>query len=92
MEQTLGYIIFGTGWPILVVGSIWMWRKVAQQSGPAKTFLNITLAAFYVLGYTCTMYWLGQPWLMGVLPAFIVFFALFIVTVKGVITWSRSGQ
>jgi hypothetical protein len=90
MEQTLGYIIFGTGWPVLIIGSIWMWRKVAQLTGPAKTFLNITLVTFYVLGYTCTVYWLGQPWLMGVLPAFIVFLVLFIATIRGAITWSKS--
>jgi hypothetical protein len=58
MEQTLGYIIFGTGWPVLIIGS---------------------------------MYWLGQPWLMGVLPAFIVFLVLFIATIRGVITWSKSA-
>ncbi len=92
MEQTLGYIIFGTGWPVLVVGSIWMWQKVAQQSGSAKTFLNVTLVTFYVLAYTCTLCWLGQSWLLGVIPAFIVFLVLFIVTVKGVMTWSKSGQ
>ncbi len=32
MEQTLGYIIFGTGWPVLIIGSIWMWRKVAHTA------------------------------------------------------------
>ncbi len=37
MEQTLGYIIFGTGWPVLIIGSIWMWRKVAQLTGPARS-------------------------------------------------------
>ncbi len=91
MEQKLGYIIFGTGWPVLIIGSIWIWRKVAQLPGPAKTFLNVTLVAFYVLGYTCTVYWLGQPWLVGVLPAFIVFLVLFIATIRGVITWSKSA-
>jgi uncharacterized membrane protein len=59
--------------------------------GPAKTFLNVTLVTFYVLGFTCTVYWLGQPWLMGVLPAFIVFFVLFIATIRGVITWSKPA-
>lgn len=92
MEKILGYIIFGTGWPILIVGSIWMWQKVAKFSGPAKMFLNCTLVAFYVLGYTCTLYWLGQPWLVGVLPAFVMFLVLFIATTRGVITWSKSAQ
>ena len=91
MEQTLGYIIFGTGWPILIIGSIWMWRKTANLSVPAKTFLNAALVTFYVLGYTCTVYWRGQSWLVGVLPAFVVFLVLFILVIRGVVTWSRSG-
>ncbi len=91
MEQTLGYIIFGTGWPVLVVGSIWIWRKETQLSGPAKTFLNVALLTFYVLAYTCTVYWLGQSWLVGVLPAFVAFFLLFIATIKGVMIASKSA-
>ncbi len=91
MEQTLGYILFGTGWPVLIIGNIMMWRKVAQLTSPAKTFLNVALVTFYVLGYTCTVYWLGQPWLMGVIPAFIVFLVLFIATIRSVITWSKSA-
>ena len=91
MEQTLGYIIFGTGWPILIIGSIWMWRKTANLSVPGKTFLNVALVTFYALGYTCTVYWRGQSWLVGVLPAFVVFLVLFIIAIRGVVTWSRSG-
>lgn len=91
MEQTLGYIIFGAGWPILIVGSIWMWRKAADLPGPAKTFLNTTLLTFYVLGYACTMYWLGQSWLVGVVPAFVAFLLLFIVTIRGVMASGKPA-
>lgn len=90
MEQTLGYIIFGTGWPILIIGSIWMWRKAAQLSGAAKTFLNVALILFYVLAYVCTVYWQGLSWLVGVLPAFVVFLVLFIVTARGVLAASTA--
>jgi len=92
MEQILGYVIFGTGWPVLIVGSIWIWQKVGGLTGPARTFLLVALATFYVLGYTATVYWLGQPWLVGVLPAFVVFLVLFIVTIRAVIDWSRSAR
>ncbi len=92
MEKILGYIIFGVGWPVLIIGSIWAWRKIASLSGQSKTFLNVALLTFYVLGYTCTMYWLGQPWLVGVLPAFAAFLVLFIVSLRGVVTWSKSTK
>ena len=63
MEKIFGYIIFGVGWPVLIIGSVWAWRKIVSMSGQSKTFLNVALLTFYVLGYTCTMYWFGQSWL-----------------------------
>jgi len=92
MEQALGYIVFGTGWPILIIGSIWIWRKAAQLSGAAKTFLNVALISFYVLGYVCTVYWQGLSWLVGVLPAFVVFLVLFIATIRSVLAWSKPAR
>lgn len=90
MEQTLGYIIFGTGWPALVIGSIWMWQKAGQLPAIAKTFLNVALVSFYVLGYVCTVYWQGMSWQVGVLPAFLAFLVLFVVTVREVATGSKA--
>jgi len=29
MEQTLGYIIFGTGWPVLIIRGVITWSKSA---------------------------------------------------------------
>ena len=84
MEQLLGYIILGTGWPVLLVGSGWMWKRSAQLPEAARTFLNVALIAFYVLGYVCTVYWLGFSWLVGVLPAFAVFLVLFIIALREV--------
>lgn len=92
MEQILGYIIFGTGWPVLIVGSIWMWQKAGQLPVAAKTFLNVALISFYVLGYVCTVYWQGVSWLVGVLPAFVVFLVLFIVAIRGVLTGSKAAR
>ena len=92
MEQALGYIVFGTGWPILIIGSIWIWRKAAQLSGAAKTFLNVALISFYVLGYVCTVYWQGLSWLVGVPPAFVVFLVLFIATIRSVLAWSKPAR
>lgn len=92
MEQSLGYIIFGTGWPVLIIGSIWMWQKATQLSGAAKTFLNVALISFYVLAYVCTAYWQGLPWLVGVLPAFVLFLALFIVAIRGVLAVSKPAR
>ena len=91
MEQTLGYIIFGTGWPILIIGSSWMWQKAGQLSGAATTFLNIALISFYVLGSVCTVYWQGLSWPVGVLPAFVVFLVLFVVAIRGVLAGSKTG-
>jgi branched-subunit amino acid transport protein AzlD len=84
MENLLGYIIFGTGWPILLVGSVWMWKRSAQLAAEARTFLYIALIAFFALGYTCTAYWAGLSWVTGVLPAFAVFLVLFIIAVREV--------
>lgn len=92
MEQTLGYVIFGVGWPVLIIGSIWMWTKVGQLPSTARTFLNVALISFYVLGYVCTAYWQGLSWLVGVLPGFVVFLVLFIVTIRGVLTGSKSAS
>ncbi len=92
MEQILGYVIFGTGWPVLIIGSIWTWRKITGLAGPARTFLLVALATFYVLGYTATLYWLGQPWLVGVLPAFAAFLVLFIITMRAVMVWSQATK
>ncbi len=90
MEQALGYFIFGTGWPILIIGSIWMWKRAGQLPAVARTFLNVALISFYVLGYVCTFYWQGLPWLVGVLPAFVVFLVLFIVAIWGVLAGSKT--
>ncbi|MFQ5863814.1 MAG: hypothetical protein ACE5IW_01135 [bacterium] len=51
MEKILGYIIFGVGWPVLIIGSIWAWRKIASLSGQSQTFLNVALLTFYVLNH-----------------------------------------
>ena len=91
MEQVLGYIIFGTGWPILIIGSVWMWQKAGQLPAASKTFLNVALISFYVLGYVCTVYWQGFSWMVGVLPAFVVFLVLFIVVIRGFLAVSKPS-
>ena len=92
MEQVLGYIIFGTGWPILIIGSIWMWQRAGQLPAVTKTFLNVALISFYVLGYVCTVYWQGFSWMVGVLPAFVVFLVLFIVVIRGFLAVSKPSS
>ena len=92
MEQVLGYIIFGTGWPILIIGSVWMWQKAGQLPAASKTFLNVALISFYVLGYVCTVYWQGFSWMVGVLPAFVVFLVLFIVVIRGFLAVSKLSS
>lgn len=92
MEQILGYIIFGIGWPVLIIGSIWMWQKAGPLPAAAKTFLNVALISFYVLGYVCTVYWQGMSWLVGVLPAFAVFLVLFIVAIRAVLAGSKPAR
>jgi hypothetical protein len=91
MEQLLGYVVFGVGWPVLIIGSIWMWQKAGQLPGAARTFLNVALISFYVLGYVCTVYWQGLSWLVGVLPAFVVFLVLFIVTIRAVMASGKPA-
>lgn len=91
-SQPLAYFIFGTGWPVLIIGTIWIWRKVTGLTGPARTFLLTSLITFYVLGYTCTVYWLGQPWPIGVLPAFAVFLVAFVAIIRTVARWSGASQ
>lgn len=84
MDQTLVYIIIFIGWIILVLGTIWVRLKTSPLTGSAKTYLNIALISFYVLGYTCTVYWFGFTSAVGVIPAFIVFLVLFIFLIKTV--------
>ena len=84
MNDILGWGIFGTGWPILILGSLWAWRRAGSLTAPARTLLNVALASFYVLGYTCTVFWRGGHWLVGVLPAFLVFLLLFVATLRTV--------
>ena len=82
MEQTLVYIIIFIGWIILVFGTIWVRLKTSPLTGAAKAYLNIALISFYVLGYTCTVYWFGFSSAVGVIPAFIVFIVLFVYLIK----------
>ena len=91
MKTALAFIAFGIGWPVLIVGSVWMWNKSTALQGQAKTFLNVSLISFYALGYTCTVYWLNKPWVVGVFPAFVVFVILFIVMVRALMNTDRPA-
>jgi len=84
VDAFLGFPIVGGGWVALIVVSMFIWIKATSLANPAKTFLNIALVSFYVLGYTSTAYWLGQPWLVGLLPAFIAFVIMLFILVKTV--------
>lgn len=76
MEQILSYIILGLGWPMLLAGTFWVRKHSKHLVGSAKTFLNICLVSFYLLAYSCTMYLTDQPWLLGVVPVFVIFSSL----------------
>lgn len=80
--ESLSYVIFGIGWPVLVVGSIWLWRNMDHLSHTEKTYLNLCLASFYLVGFVSTVYWLGQPWYVAVFPAFVVFLVLFVIILR----------
>jgi hypothetical protein len=80
--QSLAYLIFGLGWPVLIIGSVWLWRHMDHLAHDAKTFLNINLATFYLLGFVSTLYWLGQPWQVAVFPAFAIFLVLFVIVLR----------
>jgi hypothetical protein len=80
--NSLAYIIFGLGWPVLVVGSIWMWRNMDHLDHIAKIYLNILLTTFYLLGFVSTVYWFGQPWYVAVFPVFAIFLLLFAITLR----------
>jgi hypothetical protein len=84
--EMLAYFIFGIGWPILIIGSIWGWRHEKTFNHIEKTFLNIGLAAFYLLGFVSTVYWLGMSWYLGVIPAFALFLMLFVIELRTVYT------
>lgn len=76
MEEYISYFTLILGWPMLILGSLWIWKHSRHLKGSAKTFLNIALISFYLLAYSCTMYLTDQPWLLGVIPVFIIFSAL----------------
>jgi hypothetical protein len=82
MKELLGYIIFGLGWPILILSSIWVFKNISTQMKLVKNYITIVFLAFYTLGYTATVYWLGKDWIVGVLPAFVVFLILLIWVIK----------
>ena len=76
MEVFLSYFTLIAGWPMLLLGSYWIMKHSRHLKGSAKTFLNIALVSFYLLAYSCTMYLTDQPWLVGVIPVFVIFSAL----------------
>ncbi len=80
--ESLAYLVFGIGWPVLVIGSLWMWRNMEHLSHVARVYLNVSLASFYLLGFVCTVFWMGEPWYVAVFPAFTLFLVLFIVTLR----------
>ncbi len=84
MEEILGYALFIAGWAARVAGSLWMWQHAEALPHIARTLLNVAIVAFYALGYVCTVYWQGQSWLIGSLPAFMLFIVLLIVTIREV--------
>ncbi len=93
MEETLGYALFGAGWIALVGGSIWMWQHAEPLPHAARTLLNVAIIAFYALGYVCTVYWQGQQsWLIGALPAFLLFIVLLIVAIREVYEANRPHR
>lgn len=91
MANMLGYLIFGIGWPVLIIGSIWLWRHTRELHTVERTLLMISLLTFYVLGYVCTIHWLDYHWLVGAGPAFIMFLALFITTIWTVKSARKHG-
>ncbi|MDH5517672.1 MAG: hypothetical protein OEY36_07615 [Gammaproteobacteria bacterium] len=76
MEEYLSYITLALGWPMLILGSFWILKHSRHLKGSARVFLNIALVSFYLLAYSCTMYLTNQPWLLGVIPVFVIFSAL----------------
>ncbi|MGA7179800.1 MAG: hypothetical protein WBX11_09490 [Thiobacillaceae bacterium] len=82
--EMLAYLIFGIGWPVLVIGSIWLWRNEAVFNHTEKTFLNVGLTSFYLLGFVSTMYWLGVSWYLAVIPVFVLFIVLLAITIRTV--------
>ncbi len=90
--ESLAYLIFGVGWPVLFIGSFWLWRNMDHLSHVAKTYLNVSLAAFYLLGYVCTVFWMGEAWYVGVFPAFAVFLVLFVITLRTTYVMEHSGH
>jgi hypothetical protein len=90
--ETLALFIFGVGWPVLILGSVWTWRKMDHLSHTSKSLLNVALTAFYLLGYVSTVFWLGQPWYVGVFPAFVLFVILFVITVRTVLMAGKVGH
>lgn len=84
--EMLAYFIFGIGWPVLIIGSIWLWRHEKGFNHIEKIFLNVGIATFYLLGFVSTVYWLGMFWYVGVIPAFVLFVVLFAVELRTVYT------
>jgi hypothetical protein len=84
--EMLAYFIFGIGWPVLIIGSIWLWRHEQSFNHTEKTFLNVGLTAFYLLGFVSTVFWLGLSWYVGVIPAFVLFLVLFVIELRTVYT------
>ena len=91
METALAFVAFGVGWPVLIGASVWMWNKSTTLQGHAKTFFYVSLVSFYTLGYTCTVYWLNMPWVVGVLPAFVVFVILIVIMVRAFMIAERPA-
>ena len=92
MLQVLTYVVMVVAWAVFVISSIWIWRKAAGLGGPARTFLLIALATFYVLAYMGTSYWLGLRLRFGAVPPFVAFLVLFIITIRAVMTSTQAPK
>ena len=71
--------------------------QTEQSSGSldfaqSSTDYNVSLASFYLLGYVSTLFWMGQPWYLGILPAFAIFLVLFVITLRTAYVKEHSGQ
>jgi hypothetical protein len=91
MEHSLAYLLLGAGWPLLIIGSVWALRQTVRLSDPAETLLKVSLVSFYTLAYACTAYWIGESWLIGGFPAFLVLLVLLAIVIRALIIWRDSA-
>ncbi len=71
------------GWFMLIVGSLWLLSEATYLNKLEKNLLTYELIAFFTLGITTTLNWMGYTYFTMFLSA-VIFIMVFIMTFRDI--------